>query len=388
MEIEPPELTDFMSSRLTMFCREDRIVREMYWSGSGFQVWCQLLTHISRGKNSTILVVDEPEVYLHPDVQRQLVGILRDAGPDIVIASHSTEIIGESDPTEILVINKSKTSATRLKDISQVQAALDAIGSIHNVALTHLARTGRLLYVESSKDDKILRRFARILGFDGLAAGNGVTVIESEGFGSWKKIEAAAWAFEKALKGQFKIGVIFDRDYFSNEEIEKVLGKLATHFTPVHIHERKEIENYMLVLEPLDRAIEKALRDRARRTGYRASEDFDSAKELEAITDEYKDYVISQLVGKRVDFLRKTREDTAKVTTEVLKAVESMWGKLETRLTLVPGKEVLKRFRERLTASHSVNLTDIRIIDEFRPDEIPTDLRKLLVGLNEFSISQ
>ena len=99
MEIERPGILDVLSRRLTMFCRENRMSREIYWAGFGFQVWCQLLTHISRCDNSTALVVDEPEVYLHPDVQRQLIGILRDAGPDIVIASHSTEIIGESDPS-------------------------------------------------------------------------------------------------------------------------------------------------------------------------------------------------------------------------------------------------------------------------------------------------
>ena len=171
MSIEPPEphleaagASGQLSQRLTMFCLEDRMTREIYWSGFGFQVWCQLLTHISRGRSSTMLIVDEPEVYLHPDVQHQLVGILRDAGPDIVAASHSTEIIGEADPTEILVVDKTKQSATRLKEIGQVQGALDAIGSIHNISLTHLARTGRMLYVEGPSDFRILRRF--LAGWD------------------------------------------------------------------------------------------------------------------------------------------------------------------------------------------------------------------------------
>ena len=229
MSIELPErhleeagVPGQFSQRLTMFCREHRMTREIYWSGFGFQVWCQLLTHISRGRCSTILVVDEPEIYLHPDVQHQLVGILRDSGPDIVAASHSTEIIGEADPTEILVVDKAKRSARRLKEIEQVQGALDAIGSIHNIALTHLARTGRMLYLEGPSDYRIIRRFARRLGYPQLAVGNDITTVESGGFGSWKKIEASAWAFDRALQGQFRIGVLFDRDYFADEEIENI----------------------------------------------------------------------------------------------------------------------------------------------------------------------
>ena len=384
MEIERPELPDIMYKRLTMFCRENRISREIYWSGFGFQIWCQILTHISRGKNATVLVIDEPEVYLHPDVQRQLVGILRDIGPDIVIASHSTEIIGESDPYEILVIDKKKKSASRLKDINQIQVALDIIGSVHNVKLTHLARTGRLLYIEGSNDGKILRRFARKLGLVELASGNDITMIESEGFSSWKKIEASAWAFEKALQGQFRIGAVFDRDYFSNEEIEVVLQKLSICFPAVYIHERKEIENYMLVPEPLNRAIQKTIRERNRKVGIDDPGDFDVAQELTSISDEYKSDVMSQLIGKRSDFIRTTRKDTSTVTREVLDSVEDRWENWETRLALVPGKKVLRRLREKLKAHFSINLTDIRIIDEFRTDEIPEDLVRLLKNLDAF----
>lgn len=385
MEIGRPELTDLMSKRLTMFCRENRISREIYWSGFGFQIWCQILAHISRGKNSTVLVIDEPEIYLHPDIQRQLVGILRDIGPDIVVASHSTEIIGESDPSEILTIDKKKTSAIRLKDINQIQTALDTIGSIHNVKLTHLARTGRLLYIEGSNDGKILRRFARILGLVELASGNDITMIESEGFSSWKKIEASAWAFEKALQGQFRIGAVFDHDYFSKDEIENVLHKLSTRFPAVYIHERKEIENYMLVLGPLNRAIRKIIKERNRRVEVKKSvEEFDLVKELESITDEYKSYIVSQLVGKRSNFIKSTGKDTSIVTREILDYIEDKWMDLEARFVLVPGKKVLSKLREKLKACCYINLTDIRIIDEFRPDEVPQDLSRLLRNLDDF----
>lgn len=90
MEIQPPERLDDV---LGMFCLERRISRELYWAGFGFQIWLQLLTHISRSHGASLLVVDEPELYLHPDIQRQLLGILRDAGPDVILATHSTEIM-------------------------------------------------------------------------------------------------------------------------------------------------------------------------------------------------------------------------------------------------------------------------------------------------------
>ena len=391
MVIEPPEsrLEEVgppgqFSQRLRMFCREDRMTRELYWSGFGFQVWCQLLTHISRGRDSTMLVVDEPEIYLHPDVQHQLVGILRDAGPDIVAASHSTEIIGEADPAEILIIDKTRQSATRLKEIEQVQGALDAIGSIHNIALTHLARTGRMLYVEGPSDFRILRRFARRLGYHQLAAGNDITPIESGGFGSWKKIEASAWAFERALHGQFRIGVLFDRDYFPDGEIEEVKRRLGEHFRPVHIHERKELENYLLSPEALDRAVQRVLRERARRTGEELPKGVDVVQLLEEITNGHKQSVTSQLIAKRSEFLRSTGIDMGTLAKEAMRDVDARWENLDSRLEIVSGKEVLKEFREQLSEQYSISLTDFRIIDEFRGEEVPEDLARFLAELEDF----
>ena len=394
MIVEPPEphleaagAPGQLSQRLTMFCREDRITREIYWSGFGFQIWCQLLTHISRGRSSTMLVVDEPEVYLHPDVQHQLVSILRDSGPDIVASSHSTEIIGEADPTEIIIIDKTKRSATRLKEIEQVQGALDAIGSIHNIALTHLARTGRMFYVEGPSDFRILRRFARRLGYEQLSVGNEITPIASGGFSSWTKIEASAWAFERILHGQFRIGVLFDRDYFPNEEIEEIRGKLASHFHPVHIHKMKELENYMLSPGPLARAARKALRERALRTGEEVPNDIDIVQLLEGITEDYRQGVTSQMIAKRSHFVKATGVELGTLAKDVMRDVETRWENLESRLEIVPGKNVLKDLREHMSTQYSISLTDFRIIDEFREDEIPEDLIEFLKMLEEFRVS-
>ena len=384
MEIMEPEVPDIMSRRIVMFCREERIAREIYWAGFGFQVWCQLLTHISRAREATLLVVDEPEVYLHPDVQRQLVTILRDLGPDIVVASHSSEIIGESDPSEIVLIDKKKQSASRLKDLKQVQVALDSIGSIHNLALTHLARTGRLLFVESNEDSKILRRFAGVLGFAELSAGSGLTIIESEGFGAWKKIEASAWAFEKALAGQFKIGAVFDRDYFCNEEILAVTSALKKHFNPVHVHERKEIENYLLDPIVLGRAIEKAYLERAKRTGGSTDFSYDLLISLDKITNDLKNDTVSQLVGKKSDFNKSSGINTSTLTNEVMAYVDSIWSDINDRMAIVSGKAVLAALRANLQETLSINLSTIRIINEFNITEIPAEIKKLVIDIDEF----
>src|SRR5271157_2015237 len=78
MDINRPEIdTSHGNPMLRIFCPEDRIARELYWSGFGFQVWCQMLTFVMRAKQASILLIDEPDIYLHPDLQRRLLGVLK-----------------------------------------------------------------------------------------------------------------------------------------------------------------------------------------------------------------------------------------------------------------------------------------------------------------------
>jgi ABC-type multidrug transport system ATPase subunit len=141
MSITPPEND---GDYLHMFCMEERMLRELFWAGFGFQVWCQLLTHLDRGREDSILVVDEPEIYLHPDLQRKLFTILSSLGPSIVMATHSAEIISAAVSEDVLLIDKKALSARRLSPGGTAQLALDAIGSSHKVLHEKNAKTQRL----------------------------------------------------------------------------------------------------------------------------------------------------------------------------------------------------------------------------------------------------
>lgn len=80
--------------------------------------------------------------------------------PDIVMATHSTEIISEAELNDILVVNKSVKSAKRIRDPSELQRIFHALGSNLNPILTQIAKTKRVLFVEG-KDFSILSKLAR-----------------------------------------------------------------------------------------------------------------------------------------------------------------------------------------------------------------------------------
>ena len=112
--MEPPEYAYYEGdSVLHMFCQEYGRTRELYWCGFGFQIWCQLLTHISRASDDTILMMDEPETYLHPRVQQQLLGIVRQNGAQVIMATHSATMIATAQEGEVVAISREHRQSMR-----------------------------------------------------------------------------------------------------------------------------------------------------------------------------------------------------------------------------------------------------------------------------------
>jgi ABC-type multidrug transport system ATPase subunit len=386
MAMSKPEL-DIPNRKLTMFVSEERIDREIYWAGLGFQIWCQLLTHLSRANSASLVVIDEPEIYLHPDVQRQLLNILRNLTSDILIATHSVEIMGEADPYEILLVDKNKNSAKRLKDIEGVQFAIESLGSAQNVTLTHLAKTKKIVFVEGMSDYKTIRRFAKNLGYEELASGNQLTAFESGGFSSWEKIKSFAWGVKNTIDSSMKLFAIYDRDYFCQDEIDSILSELQSELTFAHIHKRKEIENYLLNVDVLERVLKKQIQAKNERSEINIIQTTNVLEYLEQITSSLKISIQSQYIAKRLDYNKNTYFDSSTIGRKAIEEFESIWTDLNTRMQIVPEKSTLRSLRDKVQRDYGVNLTDVQIIDNFATHEIPEDLKQLIINLDNFRIN-
>jgi hypothetical protein len=299
------------------------------------------------------------------------------------MATHSTEIMAEADPGEIILVDKKKRHGQRLRDVEGVQRALDAVGSIQNIALSTLAKNRRLLFVEGDEDFRIIRRFAKKLGFDQLGTGVGITPLQSGGFGSWQRIATLASGIADALGASLMIGAVYDRDYFCQEEIVSIESNLKGSLALSKVLARKEMENYLLVPEAIDRAIRRVILEKESRTG----EDSvipDTLKLIGDITDDFKDDVCSQITAKRVAFLKQSHRDPADITKETLKSFSKQWAVMDRRLLIVPGKEVLRCLRDRVQAISGVTLTLARIIDAMKKEEIPMDLVDLIKEIDNY----
>lgn len=385
MDIAAPEIDySYDKPTLHMFCPEDRYPREIFWAGFGFQVWCQMLTYIVWAKNESLLIIDEPDIYLHSDLQRQLVGLLKNIGPDILIATHSTEIISEADPGDLLVINKKEHSAKRIKDPSQLQSVFEVLGSNLNPTLTQLAKSKRAVFVEG-KDFQILSAFARKLEKQAVANRSDFAVIPVEGFNP-QKVSDFSKGMELTLGTRLLKAVIFDRDYRSEGEVDRVSKELSKFASVAHIHVRKEIENYLL--EPV--AINRALSTRIALYNARTDNNIKCDEKVEdillALTEKMKSKISGQFLSKRTDFEKAMTPslDLATITQGLLERFEELWNTLYSRLALISGKEILTLLNRYLQEQYKITLTATAIINAMHPEEVPDDMRNLIVKLDNF----
>ena len=293
MDIERPKIDmSHEEPLLHMFCPEERIPREIFWSGFGFQVWCQMLTHLVQSRKSSIFLIDEPDIYLHSDLQRQLLGLLRNLGPDILIATHSTEMISEAEADDIVVVDKLRRSGHRVRDPEELTEVFSILGSSLNPVLTQLAKTRRAVFVEG-KDFQILSKFARRLGLTNVSTRSNFGVVPVEGF-SPDRIRSLKRGIEATLGSKISAAAILDRDYRCDEECDEIEANCREFCDLVTIHCCKEIENFLLVAPALDRAARRRVADQSRRSGSKRQYDDCAAASLVTFADGRKHYVQSQ----------------------------------------------------------------------------------------------
>ena len=385
MDIQRPE-KHYADSRqiLTMFCLENRISRELCWSGFGFQVWCQMLTHLIASEKFSLFLIDEPDIYLHSDLQRQLLGILRQLGPDILIATHSTEIISDADSEELVMINKSKRSAKRIRKPTEVAELLNALGSTLNPTLTQLAKTKRVLFVEG-QDYDIIGRFARKLGESSVANRRDFAVISTNGFAP-EKIRNLKAGIEAALGFKIAAAAILDRDYRCAGECASIEQSFENVCDTFIIHDRKEIENFLLVPEAIERAASRKSADRVNRSGDNPRDIPNVSKLLDEFCSEKRFYVQSQIVDARRRFERTlgTGLHDAKLLEEEFQMFNVRWEGKMSRDAMSPGKDALRSENATLQKTN-LGLTDFAIIDAMRQDEVPADMRELIMRLSNFA---
>jgi len=150
----------------------------------------ELLLLEQESKNGLpLLLIEEPEAHLHPQLQMKLLQFInskvRQSGVQCILSTHSPNISSKADPSEIIMLSKGKAfplrkGETELQgdDYKYLQKFLDA-----TKANVFFAKS--LLFVEGDGENILLPEIARLLGRP--LENYGVSIIKYDNSGSWKR---------------------------------------------------------------------------------------------------------------------------------------------------------------------------------------------------------
>ncbi|MEQ0216123.1 AAA family ATPase [Klebsiella sp. CN_Kp114] len=133
--------------------------RDIMVEGSGFLQWLSVYT-LALSEDFNVILLDEPDAHLHTQLQKNLTERLEDItiqkGKQVLLATHSTELIRAYEPYKILALHNSRGNYLGSED--QKIALLSGIGTMFSPKIHKLTEGRRLLIVEGVSDERFLKK--------------------------------------------------------------------------------------------------------------------------------------------------------------------------------------------------------------------------------------
>jgi predicted ATP-dependent endonuclease of OLD family len=359
----------YKENKVFSYYKENRVERELAWAGQGLQVWFQIITHLVRLRNTSILILDEPEINLHPEKQNDLIRILREYyNGSILIATHSVELMNNVHISHIINVNKghSRPKIKSTEDKFYLEFVRSQVGSNFNLIASQFEDVDILIFTEDTDDFTIINELAKGYGINKKAFN-----IPVYGFSEYKKAIFYKKAYELLLGKKAQYSILLDRDYYPTDYLQSVSKELEhaegirTVFTP-----GKEIENIFLYPQLLFKIIP-------------ASHHVELKEHLQKVFDELCLDCRGSYVSLYQHFM-SGRIDTKSLIKSLSPKFDKLWNDKKSNFKFIAGKSALKsirgfyrdQFRENLTRQHlmssliKLNIPEVRkFIDQLYQTE-------------------
>ena len=347
--------------------RGDRTPKELFWIGDGMQIFVQILTHLWRLRSADVVILDEPDLYLHADLQRRLVRLLDSTTAQTITATHSSEMLAEASSESVVWVDKTRRRAIRRPKPASLEDLSTQIGSSFNLRLATALRARTVVFVEGD-DMSIIRELAKTIGADDLAGERNCAVIEIRGFSNWVQVEPFKWFVSDFLDDSVDVFVLLDRDYRADADVRRVHSALEAIGVHAHVWRRKELENYLLDPAALARESSSSL-------SYISSQ-------LESITDDMTEEVLAQFAKERHFSGAVGGRDVARAFSETNTELRPRVLDPEWRLHRYPAKAILNALNRALQQAGRTTVSTKNLARQLRPTEIPDEMRDWLIEVN------
>lgn len=353
--------------------RNEDYVGEVGTMGHGLQMWLQTIWFLCRAQANGTVILDEPDVYMHADMQRRLIRYIRGRFPQIIITTHSVEIMAEVEPENILVVDRRRLKSQFTSNTPAVQSFLERIGSAQNLHLARLWSSRRLVLVEG-KDIKYLKILQNKLFPDSQCPIDSIPNMSIGGWGGWSYAIGSDMLMKNAVGDQIITYCIFDSDYHTPEEISQRFQQAQGRGVCLHIWSKKEIENFFLIPAAIQRFISQKA---SRRTNTPSQEEV--LNQINSIADEMEDLTFDAL---SFECLCNDRSGgNPKANQRARAKIKETRLKSSSLVDIVSGKDLITKLSDWAQTEFGVSFSPMTLLRELQKEEISDELKNVLEAI-------
>jgi Predicted ATPases len=141
--------------------------RDLMVEGSGFLQWLSVYA-LALDPDIQVLLLDEPDAHLHSSLQEQMLEKLKTlalaTGKQVLVATHSTELLRNARPETILEVRGGGKAAKYLSEEHQKVGLLAGLGSDYAPRIDGIKKTKRVFFFEGTSDVALLKIMASTIG--------------------------------------------------------------------------------------------------------------------------------------------------------------------------------------------------------------------------------
>lgn len=377
---------------LTATYQEGQCNLDFISAGSGFLQIANLLAFLFL-HSSRVALLDEPDSHLHDDLQRLAFTLLGKLASEkqiqLIIATHSTTFIDAAGLATVHLVDRAFPAPLRPNNVEELVPLLAERGiSLPPTKIMNTLQGRRCLFVEGTEKDytEFISAMGAIIYRDFQSAVRGLTVFETKGNTAWPF--DAIDVFQQLIGVPIRYNLVADRDFFTDGELQARTERAAREGRNLLHLDRRHRESYILNPGAITKLLTKKWQKRNPKekvpelltaAGLRAFllQQAESLRVKTQVDLEVEhESVLRGSADHREAGLLELKRYFEEAYTVPLAAGHIPWK-------LLDAKAVLRALRTEVHERFELSFSDLEILSEMTPEDVPDDLRAILLRVVE-----